>query len=60
MQKKKTRHQCFLMSGSLKALTLRQLNYASASRSTDPQQGRQHHGIAEVKCTLAKYPCAEY
>src|SRR6202166_1927002 len=54
-QKKKTRHQ-FLMSGSLKALTLRQLNYASASRSTDTEQGRQQHEIAEVNCTLANYP----
>jgi hypothetical protein len=45
-----------LMSGSLKALTLRQLNYASASRSTEVEQGRQQHEIAEAKCTLANYP----
>jgi hypothetical protein len=57
-QKEKHPPPVVLMSGSLKAFTLRQLSYASASRSTHIEQGQQHE-IAEAKFTLANYPGAQ-
>ena len=53
--KEKDPRPIILVSGSLKAMTLGQLNYARVSRSTEVERGRQQHQTAKAKCTWPKY-----
>jgi len=55
LPKEKDPQPVILVSGSPKAVTLRELHYACASRSSDAGHGEQQHQIAELKYTWAKY-----
>jgi len=56
VSKKKDPSPVVLMSGHLKTLTPRQLNYASASRSTDSEQGDNNTKLRKRSSLWQKYP----